>query len=61
MWTEWTMEKPEKPLPSECCGGGACCPCVWDDYFDKLDKWQQWQEQQIATEGIDTETDQNAL
>ena len=55
------MEKPEKPLPSECCGGGACCPCVWDDYFDKLDKWQQWQEQQIATECIDTETDQNTL
>lgn len=33
-------EEPEKPLYSDCCGGGSCCPCVWDDYYDKLDKWR---------------------
>ena len=39
------MDKPEKPTPNECCGGGSCCPCVWDDYFDKLEKWQEYQKQ----------------
>lgn len=33
------LPKPERPLDSDCCGGGACCPCVWDDYFDKLEAW----------------------
>jgi hypothetical protein len=40
---EQKIEKPEKPLPSDCCGGGACCPCVWDDYFEKLRLWQEQQ------------------
>lgn len=37
------MEKPDKPTPNECCGGGSCCPCVWDDYFEKLKRWQEYQ------------------
>lgn len=40
------MEKPDKPAPNECCGGGSCCPCVWDDYFDKLQQWQEHQAEQ---------------
>jgi hypothetical protein len=38
------MEKPDKPAPNECCGGGSCCPCVWDDYFAKLKCWQEEQD-----------------
>jgi hypothetical protein len=38
------MEKPDKPTPNECCGGGSCCPCVWDDYFAKLKRWQEYQD-----------------
>lgn len=38
------MEKPDKPAPNECCGGGSCCPCVWDDYFEKLQSWQEYQD-----------------
>ncbi|MCF7499664.1 MULTISPECIES: oxidoreductase-like domain-containing protein [unclassified Pseudoalteromonas] len=32
--------KPQKPAPDECCGGGSCCPCVWDEYREKLKQWQ---------------------
>ncbi|TPV59020.1 hypothetical protein FJ444_08150 [Aestuariibacter sp. GS-14] len=32
--------KPEKPLKSDCCGGGSCCPCVWDVYYEKYREWQ---------------------
>ncbi len=39
------MAKPERPLDNECCGGGACQPCVWDYYFEQLEKWQKQQEQ----------------
>ena len=34
------VEKPKKPQPNECCGGGSCCPCVWDAYYEKLSKWE---------------------
>lgn len=34
-------EEPEKPLYSDCCGGGSCCPCVWDVYFEKLAEWRE--------------------
>ncbi|WP_007375583.1 oxidoreductase-like domain-containing protein [Pseudoalteromonas sp. Bsw20308] len=37
--------KPEKPKSDECCGGGSCCPCVWDTYKEKLKKWQLTQPQ----------------
>ena len=33
--------EPEKPLKDDCCGGGSCCPCVWDAYFEKLDEWKE--------------------
>ena len=32
-------ERPEEPLPSECCGSG-CAPCVLDVYQDQLDTWR---------------------
>lgn len=43
------MEKPEKPGLSECCGGGSCCPCVWDVYFEQLEKWQALEKQKPFT------------
>lgn len=36
-------EKPKPPASNECCGGGACCPCVWDTYFEQLKRWQESQ------------------
>ena len=44
------MEKPDKPAPNECCGGGSCCPCVWDDYFEKLKRWQEYQDSSNSKE-----------
>ena len=32
-------ERPEEPLPSECCGSG-CEPCVLDVYQDQLATWR---------------------
>ncbi|ENN97833.1 MULTISPECIES: oxidoreductase-like domain-containing protein [Pseudoalteromonas] len=32
--------KPQKPQPDECCGGGSCSPCVWDEYRQKYRDWQ---------------------
>ncbi|TMP49201.1 MULTISPECIES: oxidoreductase-like domain-containing protein [unclassified Pseudoalteromonas] len=32
--------KPKKPASDECCGGGSCCPCVWDEYREKLQQWR---------------------
>ena len=32
--------EPEKPLRDDCCGGGSCCPCIWDVYYEKLAKWR---------------------
>lgn len=34
------IPKPQKPKPDECCGGGSCCPCVWDEYRQKYRDWQ---------------------
>ena len=38
------MSKPhEKPIPpadDDCCGGGACSPCVWDGYYVELQTWR---------------------
>jgi len=31
---------PEKPTPNECCGSG-CVPCIYDYYYDALEKWQE--------------------
>lgn len=30
---------PEKPLPSDCCGGG-CSVCVLDAYQDEVDEYE---------------------
>ncbi len=34
-------EEPEKPLRDDCCGGGSCCACIWDVYYEKLAKWKE--------------------
>jgi hypothetical protein len=31
---------PEKPTPNECCGSG-CVPCIYDYYYDAMEKWTQ--------------------
>ena len=43
-------EEPEKPLRDDCCGGGSCCPCVWDVYYEKLAKWKEGKEEQENNE-----------
>ncbi len=48
------LPRPVKPGPGECCGGGSCCPCVWDAYFEDLRKWQQ-QEGILPGSAADTE------
>jgi len=42
------VEKPIPPADDDCCGGGACTPCVWDAYFAKM---QEWREQQAKLKG----------
>jgi len=37
------IPKPERPENDDCCGGGGCCPCVWDTYFNQLDLWEEQQ------------------
>jgi hypothetical protein len=39
------MEEPQPPDPGECCGSG-CSPCVWDLYYDKLEKYENWKADQ---------------
>jgi len=34
------LEKPDVPADDDCCGGGACNPCVWDHYYAELQKWR---------------------
>lgn len=34
------IEKPIPPADDDCCGGGACNPCVWDNYYVKLQTWR---------------------
>lgn len=34
------LEKPIPPSDDDCCGGGACNPCVWDHYYAQLQKWR---------------------
>jgi hypothetical protein len=34
------IEKPIAPADDDCCGGGACNPCVWDRYYAELQKWR---------------------
>ena len=37
---EQKLEKPLPPADDDCCGGGACNPCVWDHYYAELQKWR---------------------
>jgi hypothetical protein len=30
---------PDKPQDHECCRRG-CCPCIFDYYFDALERWE---------------------
>lgn len=34
------LKKPTPPADDDCCGGGACNPCVWDSYYVRLQKWR---------------------
>jgi len=34
------VKKPERPADDDCCGGGSCCPCVWDAYHAAYSQWQ---------------------
>ena len=43
------MEEPQPPEPGECCGSG-CSPCVWDLYYDKLEKYENWKAAQGGQE-----------
>jgi hypothetical protein len=36
--TQWPRP-PDKPHPLECCNRG-CCPCIFDYYWDALDRWE---------------------
>ncbi len=38
--SESLLEKPPEPADDDCCGGGACNPCVWDHYYAELQKWR---------------------
>lgn len=42
--------EPEKPLRDDCCGGGSCCPCIWDVYYEKLAKWREAKKALEATQ-----------
>ena len=33
------LKEPWKPRPGECCGSG-CNPCVWDRYYNILEKYE---------------------
>lgn len=43
------IEKPTKPLDDDCCGGGACAPCVWDHFYDQLSIYRKQQRELAAT------------
>lgn len=52
--------KPVPPADDDCCGGGACSPCVWDQHYADLKKWQQQTESPESPEII-VESTQNPL
>jgi len=54
---EKQLPKPERPANDDCCGGGACCPCVWDFYHEQL---QKWNEQQAKLEQTNSTAPNNA-
>ncbi|TWX69302.1 oxidoreductase-like domain-containing protein [Colwellia sp. C1TZA3] len=44
------LAKPSPPADDDCCGGGACNPCVWDYYYAERKKWRLQQVTLKATE-----------
>ncbi|MCP4988645.1 MAG: hypothetical protein GY928_22130 [Colwellia sp.] len=48
-------EKPTPPADDDCCGGGACNPCVWDNYNAKLQKWRIEEAKRREQAGSDQE------
>jgi len=44
------IEKPEKPLDDDCCGGGACAPCVWDHFYEQMSLYRKQQREIAAQE-----------
>lgn len=51
--SEESLEKPCPPADDDCCGGGACNPCVWDHYYAELQKWRIRQSELKAQSEID--------
>ncbi|MFN3857401.1 MAG: oxidoreductase-like domain-containing protein [Caulobacter sp.] len=41
---------PEKPEPEMCCNRG-CCPCIFDYYWDALERWKA----RVSELGLDPE------
>ena len=35
---------PEEPEPDDCCGSG-CTPCVFDTYYDQLERYEEKKEE----------------
>jgi len=48
------IEKPEKPLDDDCCGGGCCSPCVWDHFYDQMSLYRKQQRALTAQEPTTT-------
>jgi len=45
------LDKPIQPADDDCCGGGACNPCVWDRYYAQLQQWRiQQNERRLQAE-----------
>jgi len=49
------LEKPSQPADDDCCGGGACNPCVWDHYYSERKKWRLQQVELQAKEQTEKE------
>jgi hypothetical protein len=49
--------KPIAPADDDCCGGGACAPCVWDQYYADLDQWNTQQAKTHKEKSLDKQAD----
>ncbi|WP_084088289.1 oxidoreductase-like domain-containing protein [Fodinibius roseus] len=43
------MKKPQRPLPTDCCGSG-CTRCVYDLYEDQKIQYEMWKKEQQQDE-----------
>jgi len=50
------LKKPSQPADDDCCGGGACNPCVWDHYYAERKKWRLQQVELQAIEQVKKES-----